>query len=30
MKPIAVIAVRDFRMTFPVPQIVPGFFGQAR
>ena len=30
MKPIAVIAVRNFRMTFPAPQIVPGFFGQAR
>jgi hypothetical protein len=30
LEPIAVAAVRDFRMTFPVPQIVPGFFGQVR
>lgn len=27
VKPIAVVAVRDFRMTFPVPEIVSGFFG---
>jgi hypothetical protein len=29
LKPIALIAVRGFRMVFPVPQIVPGFFGRA-
>ena len=30
LEPIALIAVRGFRMTFPVPQIVPAFFGGVR
>jgi hypothetical protein len=27
LKPIAVVAVKDFHMTFPVPGIVQGYFG---
>jgi len=30
LKPITALAVQDLCMTFPLPQIVPGFFGSVR